>query len=904
MIATSPAPGGLSAEGAWGCLTHTAQPFPASADRQCTTALCGAGIMDVREGVMCAQNTATSYSCDQAWESSQQVVKFGSSSEFARPALTFGGGPIRVRATVLLLRQGVILNFANNAPIDQPGDDFVRLDYSMHMGGTIVFSVSRHGSVQEIRCVRQASWGNSVLVEGKIGRASSFGGGDGTGVLSVNGAQCAIGPLHIPEMRERRTNSVDTFPGFVLPDSGWVTNFEMSACMVKQPCPNTERVASFRQPHEFDQQAPLTFGGPMYMRASVYLNSYTTWGRIFDFGNGAWQKNVILTLAEGTRYLMLQVYRGGFMKEVRCTAVPLQLNRWTTVEVTIGRDGDTGADAIARIIIDGYQCGSGPMHLPETVQRSSNRIGRSNWPNDDLDGTVHNFVMTRCSVARPCPNPTSVVSVPDGASNLHNYQQPQMSFGGPMHISASVTLTTYTTWSRIIDFGNGPWADNIVVSLWGNTKRLAVSVYRKGVGQEIVCPSDVPLLMLFTVDVVLARGAGSAQGVATIYIDGMECVQGPLHLPEEVVRNKNYIGRSNWGDPSLSGTVHTLEISSCSLQWPCLSSYKYLLASFQQSSEFDQYAAMLSGGEMYVNATVTFNSYSPWARIFDFGDGAGQDDVIMSLADDSKQIVLDVWREGSLQRVQCTADPPLNTAVTVEATITRNPNSLRDGRGAIYIDGVYCAEGALHVPALLERSSNLIGRSNRDQAHLDGTVSNFELIQCKPLYSPCHSTDELVRFHDVSEFNQHAPLTFGGDIYVRARVTLNFYTPQGRVFDFGNGAGQDNVILKVVPNTKRLALNVFRDGIMKEMVCNIDLQLRVPYTIEVSTYNYIDFFGSGEVDWSLAVDGVVCGRFNDAIFEAKYITRSSNLIGRSNWVSDPPLYGTVSDFVLSSCPQW
>eukprot|EP01061_Rhynchopus_euleeides_P026836 TRINITY_DN436_c0_g4_i1.p1 TRINITY_DN436_c0_g4~~TRINITY_DN436_c0_g4_i1.p1 ORF type:complete len:922 (+),score=200.92 TRINITY_DN436_c0_g4_i1:25-2766(+) len=910
MIATSPAPGGLSAEGAWGCLTHTAQPFPASADRQCTTALCGAGIMDVTGGLVCAQSTPSSAWCTDSWESFREVVSFANSDEFRplipmhpSPALTFGGGPVQFHATVDVSRRhvGVVFNFANDATTRYDrGTDYVRL--TVHEGAVgeeaLILAVSHHGQVQDIRCARRASWGTTVYVEGRIIRGHFP---DGTGMMWVDGAVCARGPLYLPELLERRTNWVDRYPTYLDLSRGYVTNFEMRACMWDRPAwPNEERIASFQQLQDFDQDAPLTFGGPMYMRASVYLNSYTTWGRIFDFGNGAGQDNVVLTLHGAlTNHLLLQVvHRNGLTEEVLC-GLPIELHQWTTVEVMI----DSSTEPIqGSILLNGYRCSVADIYyIPETVQRSSNRIGRSNWHNDDdLDGTVSNFVLTACPVARPCHSPTSFLSLDwDGLQQFD--QDAPLTFGGPMHISAGVTILSYTPWARIIDFGNGAAQDNILITLRGSTKQLAVHVYRQGLMQEVVCPNDVSLLSFFTLDVVLLRAEGSAtQGTAAIYINGLECANGTLHLPELVLRNKNLIGRSNWGDAPFDGSVQSLHITTCSLSQPCSGTFLREVASFQQSSDFSQEAALLSGGELYVKATVTFNSYSGWARLFDFGNGAADNNIVMSLAHTSKQIVLDVWRDGSLQRVQCIADTPLNTAVAVEATITRNPRSFLDGLGAIYIDGVHCVDGPLHIPALLERSSNLIGRSNWvGEAPLDGSVTNFMMTRCTTMPKPLGSKQtEVARFQDASDFQPNS-LTFGDLLHIRTSVYLHGYTPEARIFDFSNG-GQDNVLMKLVPNTKRVAFGVWRDGTLREVVCEIDLQLGVTYTVEAMTYLKVRFLSAVNI-WFIALNGVVCGEYVDAPFFPESLTRSDLRIGASNSLPDASLHGTVSGFVLNEC---
>ena len=112
----------------------------------------------------------------------------------------------------------------------------------------------------------------------------------------------------------------------------------------------------------------------------VYLNSHATWARLFDFGNGSGNENVLGALSGGaTGIPVFAVYQGstGTKSEFAATQ-SLPLRTWTHLAF-VREAGGTG-----RIVIDGVERGTmANMIEPLQLVRTNNYIGRSNWSADE-----------------------------------------------------------------------------------------------------------------------------------------------------------------------------------------------------------------------------------------------------------------------------------------------------------------------------------------------------------------------------------------------------------------------------------------------------------------------------------------------------------------------------------------
>ncbi|WP_027255057.1 LamG domain-containing protein [Planktothrix agardhii] len=131
----------------------------------------------------------------------------------------------------------------------------------------------------------------------------------------------------------------------------------------------------------------------------------------------------------------------------------------------------------------------------------------------------------------------------------HNYSQ-------GITIEAWVWYESFKSTSRIIDFGNGENAENIVFANEGTTGNLIFQVYQGKTAQSIKAPG-----VLETGKWMHLAATIDESGRATLYKNGEVITTGSVHLPKTINRTKNYIARSNWsGDQYFQGKISDVRI--------------------------------------------------------------------------------------------------------------------------------------------------------------------------------------------------------------------------------------------------------------------------------------------------------------------------------------------------------
>ncbi|BAY64862.1 hypothetical protein NIES22_49620 [Calothrix brevissima NIES-22] len=123
-------------------------------------------------------------------------------------------------------------------------------------------------------------------------------------------------------------------------------------------------------------------------------------------------------------------------------------------------------------------------------------------------------------------------------------------------IETWVYYRSFGLWSRIFDFGNGSGLDNILLANLGQTNNLSFHVYQGDVQNFIEIPNTLELDQWIHLTVTMDR-----TGNATVYKDGLIIGQQKFHLPRIIIRNQNYIGKSNWwSDAFFDGKIDEVRI--------------------------------------------------------------------------------------------------------------------------------------------------------------------------------------------------------------------------------------------------------------------------------------------------------------------------------------------------------
>jgi hypothetical protein len=144
----------------------------------------------------------------------------------------------------------------------------------------------------------------------------------------------------------------------------------------------------------------------------------------------------------------------------------------------------------------------------------------------------------------------------DGADDYVSVPDLAADYAGGLTVEAWVFYSSFKSWSRIIDFGNGPSTNNFLLANAGTTNNLAFHVYAAGAAKTVEAPgvlkTDAWLHVAAVVD---------AAGGATLYVNGAPVKTGASQLPQKQARSNNYIGRSNWAaDGYLHGKVASVRV--------------------------------------------------------------------------------------------------------------------------------------------------------------------------------------------------------------------------------------------------------------------------------------------------------------------------------------------------------
>jgi hypothetical protein len=130
-------------------------------------------------------------------------------------------------------------------------------------------------------------------------------------------------------------------------------------------------------------------------------------------------------------------------------------------------------------------------------------------------------------------------------------------------ISAWVNPSADSTWSRIFDFGTGTNTYMFMsVNGGGNGLRFAITTSSNGGEQQLTGGGQLPLNTWSHVAVTLSGTTG------TLYLNGVAVASNPnmtLHPSDLGATNQNWIGKSQWPDPLLNGTVDDFAISNRAL---------------------------------------------------------------------------------------------------------------------------------------------------------------------------------------------------------------------------------------------------------------------------------------------------------------------------------------------------
>jgi hypothetical protein len=141
---------------------------------------------------------------------------------------------------------------------------------------------------------------------------------------------------------------------------------------------------------------PYFIGGSMTIEVWLKFTTLGFWQRIFDCGGRGreYDNNIVLAVQDRTRNLILQVYSGNVVSDVRAINV-VEPGRWYHIVATIRQvhwNQTSPLSSHLELYVDGIRRGSNAGFYVPFVERPSCFIGKSNWDADTrFHGLMENF---------------------------------------------------------------------------------------------------------------------------------------------------------------------------------------------------------------------------------------------------------------------------------------------------------------------------------------------------------------------------------------------------------------------------------------------------------------------------------------------------------------------------------
>lgn len=163
-------------------------------------------------------------------------------------------------------------------------------------------------------------------------------------------------------------------------------------------------------------------------------------------------------------------------------------------------------------------------------------------------------VDTATSVLARHPGRTSVLNL-DGKSGYGQLPDDYYFGSTGFTVEAWVYVRGVQLWQRLIDFGNGSTADNVLLALSAGANGMPL--FQVFTGSTANTPLNVsePLPLNAWTHIAVVQeppAAGATTGLTRIYLNGVYKAQAQTQVPNRVMRTHNYVGKSNWGGDSLA----------------------------------------------------------------------------------------------------------------------------------------------------------------------------------------------------------------------------------------------------------------------------------------------------------------------------------------------------------------
>ena len=320
-----------------------------------------------------------------------------------------------------------------------------------------------------------------------------------------------------------------------------------------------------------------------------------------------------------------------------------------------------------------------------------------------------------------------------------------------------------------------------------------------------------------------------------------------------------------------------------------------------------------------------FDRTDKGAAVFDLGNGPYSDNIKLSRHADTNNLLFHGY-EGE--------NPYGGTIAVIQNGIWYHMCFCKDYQWSYYSNGVYMGSWVSPVNSLV-RGKNYIGKSNdQNDAYFTGMVSEFRIYntplsssQVSEIYSLRPITTGLIGYYSFWKFQtltdgtgitgtaiKHNDVTFNeatsaagvdsavfggvsgyielpsltlGDQDFTICVWFNYAqtaNPWGHVFDFGNGASSDNIILSNYESSRSIIFYSYQGAAYSYYF--------VYSSINIGQW-YHGCFVRGTIAWTFYNNGAQVGTLTSLL---NSVTRVNNYIGKSNTPGNTYLNGAIDEF--------